>query len=119
MYFVNSIWTVIVTIGTVGFGDLYPKSHLGRLVGIIICTWGVFIVSFFVVSINNLLTFNSNEEKAYYLLERLQAKANLKSKATLVLGAAFKLRNTKLKHRKNKEKVINATMNFRKNMIQF
>ena len=89
---------MIVTIGTVGYGDLYPKSHIGRLGGIIICTWGVFIVSFFVVSINNLLTFSGNEEKSYYLLERLYTKVNLKKKATEVLGAAFKLRIARMKY---------------------
>lgn len=53
---------------TVGYGDFYPKSLFGRFIGVIVCSWGVFIVSFFVVTLNTMLTFNANEDKAYMLL---------------------------------------------------
>lgn len=49
--FSNNIWNVIVTMTTVGYGDIYPKSHMGRFVGIIACMWGVVAVSFLVISI--------------------------------------------------------------------
>ena len=42
---------------TVGYGDFYPKSNIGRLVGIIIAFWGVLFVSLFVVTLTNLLDF--------------------------------------------------------------
>lgn len=75
---------------TVGFGDIYPKTILGRLIGIIVCFWGVFIVSFFVVTLNNMLTFDGNEEKSYKILLRLFYKEELKKEATKVLGCAFR-----------------------------
>ena len=53
----NAFWVTIVTMTTVGYGDFYPKSHMGRLMGIIISLWGVFFVSLFVVSLTNLLNF--------------------------------------------------------------
>jgi hypothetical protein len=64
----NAVWNIIITLTTVGYGDLYPKTIFGRVVGIIVCFWGMFIVSFFVVSLNTMLTFNANEEKSYNLL---------------------------------------------------
>jgi hypothetical protein len=75
---------------TVGYGDIYPKTLMGRNVGILVCFWGVFIVSFFVVTLNNMLTFNANEEKSFNLLLRLYYKEVLKKEATLVLSSAFK-----------------------------
>ena len=53
----NAMWNVIITLTTTGFGDIYPKSFMGRFVGLIICFWGTFMVSFFVVTVNNMLTF--------------------------------------------------------------
>jgi hypothetical protein len=56
---------------TVGYGDFYPKTNIGRIVGIVIAFWGVFIVSLFVVSLSTMLEFDSGELKAFLLNERL------------------------------------------------
>jgi potassium voltage-gated channel Shab-related subfamily B protein 2 len=60
---------------SVGYGDLFPKTSFGRLVGIMICFCGVFIVSFFVVTVTNILEFSGLEDKAYELLLRLSYKS--------------------------------------------
>ena len=70
----NSLWLVVVTMTTVGYGDLYPESDFGRIMGILVCFWGVFIVSIFVVTLTNKLAFDKNEEKTYDLLYRLKLK---------------------------------------------
>lgn len=59
---------------TVGYGDFYPKTNIGRMVGIVIAFWGVFIVSLFVVSLSTMLDFDPGEKKAFDLYERLEAK---------------------------------------------
>ena len=59
----NTIWNVFVTMTTVGYGDFYPKTDIGRIVGIIIAFWGVFIVSLFVVSLSTMLEFDQGEIK--------------------------------------------------------
>ncbi len=53
----NCIWCVLITMTTVGYGDFFPISNLGRIIGILACLWGVFIVSIFVVTLTNLLEF--------------------------------------------------------------
>lgn len=72
------MWNVVITLTTTGYGDIYPKSNFGRIIGLIICFWGTFVVSFFVVTVNNMLSFSPNEEKSYTLLLRLYYKEELK-----------------------------------------
>ena len=40
---------------TVGYGDFYPVTSIGRSVAVLACLWGNFIISIMVVS----LTFSS------------------------------------------------------------
>jgi hypothetical protein len=72
------MWNMIITLTSAGYGDLFPKTFFGRFVGVIICFWGVLIISFFVVTVTNMLEFSPNEERAYNLLMRLHKKAILK-----------------------------------------
>ena len=57
----SCMWNVIITLSSAGYGELYPKTYFGRIVGIMICFWGVFIVSAFVVTVTDLLEFNFRE----------------------------------------------------------
>ena len=81
----NCMWNVIITLTSVGYGEFFPKTFWGRIVGIIICFWGVFIVSFFVVTITQLLLFTGGEDKSYNLLVKLHHKQELKKRAIGVL----------------------------------
>jgi len=55
----NCMWNVVITLTTTGYGDIYPKTALGRIVGSLLMIWGTFLVSFFVVTVSNMLTFTS------------------------------------------------------------
>ena len=41
----DAIWYVIVTIATVGYGDRYPVTNIGRVVGVILMVLGVSVFS--------------------------------------------------------------------------
>lgn len=102
------MWNVIITLTTTGYGDIYPKSNLGRLCGLIICFWGTFMTSFFVVTVNNMLTFSPHEEKSYTLLLRLYFKEELKSYAINVLTSAMKKHFVRLKHPQDPDLQLSA-----------
>ena len=59
---------------TVGYGDVFPKSYGGRIMGTFICLWGVLLVSLFVVTISEALEFSQPQNNAYTLLQRLLFK---------------------------------------------
>jgi hypothetical protein len=88
----NCMWLIIVTMTTVGYGDFYPKSHLGRFVGVISCIIGMLLVSLIVVSLTSILDFSSEEKKAYSVIKKLHAEDNVYCKATEVIKSVLLIR---------------------------
>ena len=99
----NSIWSVIITMTTVGYGDVYPKSSVGRFIGVIVALWGLFLVSIFTVTLTNLFSFTSGEQKAFDLSARLKQKDDLKESAASLLVSSYKSAHAK---KTGNEKVI-------------
>lgn len=64
-FYWNSFWCMILTMTTVGYGDIYPVTHLGRIATIFACIWGMFIVSMIIVALTDIITLNKEEEQAY------------------------------------------------------
>ena len=65
---IDALYYATVSLSTTGYGDIYPKTNFGRFIGLIVCFWGTFVVSFFVVTVNNMLSFTASEDKSYTLL---------------------------------------------------
>lgn len=98
----NCLWLVVITMTTVGYGDMYPRSHLGRFVGIVACIIGMLLVSLIVVSMAVVAEFTVEEKKAYSLLKKLQADDSAYSKAANVIVNIIKLRQSGHSQTKNK-----------------
>jgi hypothetical protein len=62
------MWNVLITMTTVGYGDVYAMSHCGRFVAVVAAFWGVFLLSLFILSLTSMFSFNPSEEKSYNLL---------------------------------------------------
>jgi len=87
---INTTWNVLVTMTTVGYGDFFPKTNLGRIIGIVIAFWGQFSISLFVVSLSTMLEFDSGELRAFQLGRRLDKKDQVKIYAANVLSSAYR-----------------------------
>ena len=83
---VNCMWNVIITLTSVGYGDMYPNTSMGRIIGVVISFWGVFIASFFVVTVSTTLLFSKYESNSYRTIIRLYHKLKLKTCAVDVLS---------------------------------
>jgi len=70
--YANCMWCLIITMTTVGYGDYYPSSDAGRLIGIIACVFGVFILSMFMLTISNQLTLTGNDANVYSIINRIE-----------------------------------------------
>jgi potassium intermediate/small conductance calcium-activated channel subfamily N protein 2 len=55
---INCIWVTIILIATVGYGDYYPRTLLGRLILTIAAFWGSFIISLLLIKISQNSRYN-------------------------------------------------------------
>jgi Ion channel. len=88
----SSMWNVIISIATVGYGDYYVKTLFGRIIVFFCCMWGSCVVSLMVVSVTTVLEMSFLENKAYHVLKRLRAKKIMKAEAAHVLTRLVKLK---------------------------
>jgi hypothetical protein len=50
-YYVNTLWVVVITATTVGYGDFFPQSNAGRVVAIIAVTLGTCVIALLVTGV--------------------------------------------------------------------
>lgn len=66
----NSLWVTLITIATVGYGDLYPTTDLGRLSMAVCVFWGVSNTSLFTAMLYSMLQAETSEQLVWALLEK-------------------------------------------------
>lgn len=88
--FQNTLWLVLISMTTVGYGDLYPSSTPGRIVVIIACIWGVIILSLVVLALTTQLEPTAAQATSYSLLQRLEFHRNLATAAGSFIATAGK-----------------------------
>lgn len=91
--FGNAVWCMIITITTVGFGDYYPRSAMGRFVVVFSSIFGMSIVSMMVVTITNTLSLSTFEERAQTVLSKLVIKDKIRKSAAKILTGLTIARN--------------------------
>ena len=69
----DGIWWAIVTLGTVGYGDIVPQTTWGRVVGSVVIVFGVTFISFLTATVTSL--FVAAEEQRYREAEQERAEA--------------------------------------------
>jgi hypothetical protein len=86
----NCIWNVFVTITTVGYGDMYPNTLLGKIIIILASLGGVFIVSLVTIAIQNTLNMSKSEENSFNLRFDEIINEKIKKKAGLFFISSMK-----------------------------
>lgn len=89
--YINDAWEVVLTMTSVGYGDYYPRTLLGRAIIFVCSMVGVVIVSIVVVSVMNLLQMSSLESKAFTIIKKLEHRSKLKDHAAHAIGKFAKL----------------------------
>jgi hypothetical protein len=85
--FLSAIWMVVITMGTVGFGDIVPATPVGRILIMITSIWGTFVITLVLVAFGNVFALKQTQKLAMHhvLVSR---------KAASTITSAFKYYHT-------------------------
>lgn len=110
-------WMVVVTMTTVGYGDITPKTIPGRVFTFLLTVWGVFLISILVLLFFNFTTLTESEKLALKVWDRMQMRDAIIESAAKVLGQAVKMKQTYSKGEKGK--VTNIATRFKESLQEF
>jgi len=72
----TAIWCIVITMTTVGFGDVVPRTVPGRLIVIFAALWGTFLISILILSVGNIFNLSKQEQSAHSHLLQTRKAAN-------------------------------------------
>lgn len=77
---------------SVGYGDYYPTTDTGRIVGVLCALTGAFLQSLAVMSTLQSLCFSRSESISFHLLEGLRKKNKLMVRAVNMMSSLFRFK---------------------------
>jgi hypothetical protein len=84
-YYTNGVWNIIVIMTTVGYGDYFPKTHLGRFIAVLAIVVGTLLTSLTIVALNGIVDFQNNEKQAFVLLHRFSLRKELHDTCQIII----------------------------------
>jgi hypothetical protein len=82
----DSIWFSLVDMHLIGYGDINVVSIEGRIMSVLACLTGCFVISLFICSVVNNLLFKSHELKQFELLTKINTDEEYLEKSKLLIS---------------------------------
>ena len=84
-HFANCVWLTIITMTTVGYGDEFPTTLLGRMVSVMASIVAVVMLAITVNLVISKLTLSRAESKVISVMDKITLRKDLKHKAAVVI----------------------------------
>ena len=81
----NAMWFTIVTFTTVGYGDIVPKSWLGKLVGVVSAIFGIIASAVLVSVVQHKLALTRIQKQIIMFLCEVQASHRIKDLSATII----------------------------------
>lgn len=89
-FIVNGVWNIFLTVTTVGYGDIFPSTSLGRVFCVIAAMLGSFFTSLLVIAISAFFQMSLKERNSVFRIKRRIALGELKEEAATLIKWAWK-----------------------------
>jgi len=77
----NTWYVTIITMTTVGYGDLHPNTKPGKFIMMFTCLWGAFTISLMVLSVSSIFDLKKNQLLALRHIRLTQSAAKTITRA--------------------------------------
>lgn len=92
--FGDTVWLLLITMTTVGYGDLTPENHFGRALCVVAAITGLLGTAFLVAFVSSKLRLSKAEEKVVGLMGKDEARRRMRTEATRVISATWRFYKT-------------------------
>jgi len=58
----SAIWLTVITMTTVGYGDIFPHTAFGQITAILTALWGTFVISLLIMVTAQIFEFTPREQ---------------------------------------------------------
>ena len=89
---INSMWCVVATMTTTGYGDFYTRTFYGRAVTGLLAVWGVFCVSLMSVVLEKFFMLDSLEKRALLVMNKLIVRNRVVNNASDLIKNGIRIK---------------------------
>ena len=102
--FNDMFWLVPITMTTIGYGDIYPVSKIGKIVALVIGFFGIVVSAFLVSIICNLFLMTRRERVIFNVLRKDEASKRTQHLAAILIQRIWRRHRMNRVDRLNKER---------------